>query len=235
MRICSTTACLILAATCVGASLPACVDALPPGTTAASPLTGPTPDVAQVTFVRPVSSCDTGEYLVVVDEVGHLLAKMSPGTQVAATVSPGRHVVYAWSAVDVHLDSEPGFNPVGAVRVNAHRGETKYVAVEIDSPCRFNRVTFDLHVMGEKSPRWSEMKEWLDKTSPVTVDLVAGQADLASRPAHLQRHLEFGARTLHRRDQNRLRDQRTAALRREDETETGFETASSDMDIGEAE
>ena len=221
MRTRSTAATLVVASLGLGALVPACVDPLPPGTAVASTPTGASPDAALVTFVRAVSDCDTGEYAIITDTAGRYVGSLGPGTQFSARVAQGPHGFYAWSNVDLHVDMNRAFNDVAVVRLDAVRGESRFVKLEVQSPCRNNRSTFDMQVVAQTGEMWKELEPLLTKTTPLTVDVAAGQAALDAQPAHLQRHLEFGSRKLRSYEQTRLRDERTAQLRKEDESERG--------------
>jgi hypothetical protein len=219
MRLLSTPLALTLAVASFSLAFIGCVDALPVGTTATNALPTPSASESFVTFVRPASSCDTGEYFIVVDEQGRFAGKSASGTQFSVPVVPGRHVFYAWSNVDFHLDLNPGIRHVAATTVNATAGTNEYVEMEVESPCRGNTVRFAMRAIGpSNAERWGELQKWLGSTQPVTVDRAEGQAELEAHPAHLQRNLEVGHESLGRSTEVRGREDRGEQLGLEDST-----------------
>jgi len=211
----TTSASIALAVTTLALGLAGCADDLPAGTVRAASPTAAGPGEVLVTFVRPESSCDTGEYAVVVDEHGRFVANVVAGTNVSYSTTPGPHAFYAWSNVDLHIDKEQSFNPVAAVRVNVEGTEPQYVALEVATPCGA-RANFDLHQVKRTSAAWAEVQGWLASTTPVTVDRKAGQALLEARPAHLRNALEFGMAKLRRSHEADARRARYEATQRED-------------------
>jgi len=195
-----------------------CADALPPGTTpvAAAPV-APGPERALVTFVRPVSTCDTGEWAVVVDEHGQFVADIASGTRVYLETSPGVHHFYAWSSVPLE-SSDLGINPVGAVRVATRAGESAFVAVEYPQPCQ-SRSAFELQGISADGPRGGELREWLADTTAVSSDRAARQAALEASPVHLRRHIDLGEAKLRQLDEQRDRASRHAKLLHEVEAQ----------------
>jgi hypothetical protein len=177
------------------AALVGCADAIPPGTTPAASPVAPGGGDALVTFVRPESSCDTGEWAIVVDERGHFVANVSTQTQVSYVTTPGEHIFYAWSNDDVDVDINPNYNAVAAVRLNLVAGQSHYVAVEVTSPCSV-RSNFELHAVAGKGAGWEDLEKWLTKAKPMTCDRAVGQSLLELHPRHLQRHLRLGHRKL---------------------------------------
>jgi hypothetical protein len=220
MRLLSTPLALTIVATSLAFAFVGCVDALPPGAVLASaPPAAPGPSEASVTFVRPESACDTGEYTVIVDDHGRFAADVAAGTQVTVPVVPGAHAFYAWSHVDVHVNIERAYNPVAATRVNAVAGRATYVSLEVESPCRSNRATFEMHQFAAAAAADKELEHWLGNTRAVTVDRAAGQARLEENPAHLAWRLELGQQRLRRVDEAEAAGARHAALQLEDSSE----------------
>jgi hypothetical protein len=226
MRTLSTSSLLALAVTSLAVSLVGCAEGLPPGTAfeSAPPVAGP--GEALVTFVRPVSTCDTGSYAVIVDDHGHFEGYLAAGTRIAVPVTPGTHAFYAWGNVDYHIDKEPSFNAVSAVRFKAVEGQDNYVALEVATPCVTGRTTFALraplhismHAAHDQAGAGGDLDDMLASTKLVAVDRTAGQASLESRPAHLRAHLERGENALLRGDQERAREAQFQAIQREDAT-----------------
>ena len=194
MRVLSTSASLSLAAL-LAASLAACADAIPPGTTPVAAPPSPGPTDALITFVRPVSVCDTGEWAVVVDDRGRFVGNVSTDTQISYATTPGDHVFYAWSNDDVDVDINPNFNPIAAVRLRAVAGQSHYVSVEVTSPCSV-RSYFEMHAVSGHSAGWADLEEALGKTHPMSCDPAVGQSLLDAHPRHLQRRLRLGNRKL---------------------------------------
>jgi hypothetical protein len=202
---------LVLPATSLAFALAGCADALPPGTTPAPGVqAGPGPRESLVTFVRPVSTCDTGEWAVVVDERGRFVGDVAAGTQISVVTSPGPHRFYAWGNIPLGY-TEFGMNPVGAVRLTTRPGESAYVSVEPPAPCA-TRAAFELRAVSPEGPRAGELHDWLTATTPVTVDRDSRQRALDARPTHLQAHLELGEAKLRMQDTTNDRTNRHAKL-----------------------
>ena len=220
MRTLTIPASLLLAAFC----LAGCEEALPPATTASNVVPSPNPGEAMVTFLRPTSSCDAGEYVIVVDEHGRFVGNLAAGTQVSFPTHPGTHVFYAWSNVDLIVTRDPNFGAVAATRVKAHAGEDSYVFVasgrHSTGGCQA-RFVFELVAAGSL-PNAAEGRadaiELVHETRPVTTDRVAGQIQIESRPAHLHYFLELGARNLERQEAARAAIHRQRALWREEDS-----------------
>ena len=216
MRTLSTSSLFALAVTSFAISLAGCAEALPPATSLASAPPAAGPDEALVTFVRPVSTCDTGSYAVVVDAHGRFLGYVAAGMRVAVPVRPGAHVFYAWGNIDYHIDKETSFNPVAAARVEAVGGQDNYVAIEVETPCTTGRTTFLMHQAQLGGGAGGDLQDWLASTKLVTVDRAAGQAEIEAKPIHLQAHMEKGQAALQKMEQTKARDARYKAVMRED-------------------
>jgi hypothetical protein len=209
----STRISLVLLATCAAVALGACVDALPPGTSLADAPLAAAPGESLVTFVRPDSSCDRGEYAVIVDDHGRFVGNLGPGMQMQVPVAAGLHAFYGWGNVDYHIAKEPGFNAVNAVRVQATANEDVFVAVEV--ACGLN-AGFDMYSVVRGQGAWSDVERWLHATRRVSADRTAGQLALESKPIHLRANLELGARRLGNADADAARKARDEAFRKED-------------------
>jgi hypothetical protein len=197
-----------------------CDHQLPPMATAAATLPAPGPREASIVFVKPVSPCDTIGYSVVVDEQGHFVGNLTPGTRVAYPVSPGTHVFYGWSSLDLRLDRVPNFNTAAAIRVDAVEGQTEYVALLVFKPgidCQ-TWALIDMYHVKPHDGLWGDLQSWLGATTPLAVDRVAGQAALDAKPAFLQTYLELGQWKLHRLDNEKAHKDRREALRAEEES-----------------
>jgi hypothetical protein len=169
--------------------------------TVATPATAPRAGGPAVVLVRPASICDTNDYSVVVDEQGHFVANVPPGTRVVVGVSAGTHVFYAWDDVDLLVDREPNFNPVAAVRVTAGEAKTEYVALIVpmngsDCVSSSGRTWVEMTVVRPGDDLARELPVWLGATKEIVADGRMGQAELISHPAHLETYLELGARKL---------------------------------------
>jgi hypothetical protein len=176
-------------------------------------LAEPGPGEASVVFVRPVSACDGVTYSVIVDEQGHFVGNMPPGTRLASSVTPGKHTFFAWSCGlnDMRVEQlPPGFIAVGAATVDVLPGQTQYVAIMRPPPCG-NRA-WPTHWRMRRVPRnsglWPDLVGWLGSTAPLVADLAAGQASLDENPALLKTYLELGQRTLRIHDE--IRDEARA-------------------------
>jgi len=219
MRIRSASALLTLAFCLAG-----CEEALPPGTTMASAMVAaqaPAADEAMITFYRPTSPCDAGEYAIVTDARGHFVGNVAPGTQVSFPTRPGTHTFYAWSSVDLIVDKDPNFTGVSAVRVHAPAGEPTAILLDTPKPCGA-RLSFEMvwlsvlrHAADRRSGVDEEITDLQRTTSAVIVDRVAGQVALDSRPAHLRTFLALGDRRLQQIDITAAARQRHAELQRE--------------------
>jgi len=166
---------------------------------------------ASVVFVRPVSPCDGVQYSVVVDEQGHFVGNVTPGTRVAFPVVPGGHTFFVWSSAlnDRRVDQlPPGFIAVGAARVEALAGQTQYVAILRPPPCGSHAwpATFSVRRVPRNSSLWPDLLTWLGQSRPVGADLAAGQAALDANPALLKSYLALGQKTLQIHDA--VRDER---------------------------
>ncbi len=214
MRVRSTPASFPAFALLLAASLAACADAIPPGTTPASAPAAPGPAEALVTFVRPVSTCDTGEWAVVVDEHGRFVGNVQTNTQVSFSTTPGPHVFYAWSNDDIAENINPNSNPIAAVRVGAVAGQSHYVSVEVATPCAV-RSTFEMRAVAGNTAAWGDLEEWLGKTQPMTVDRSVGQSLLDAEPDHLHRRLRLGQLKLALVEETRAAAARHTTLLRE--------------------
>ncbi len=192
---------LTLASLAAVATLVGCTDALPPGTTPAASPAAPGSGDALVNFVRPSSSCDTGEYAIVVDERGRFVANVPTNSQASVRVNPGPHLFFAWSNDDVQVEINRNVNPVAAVSVDAVAGQSHYVAVEVATPCSV-RSTFELRAVAGTGGAWADLEGWLAKAQPMTTDRAAGQARLDEEPVHLRRHMELGREKLVRLERN---------------------------------
>jgi hypothetical protein len=201
----------------VAAASAACVEALPPATTLSSAPVAAAAGESLVTFVRPESACDTGEYAVVVDARGHFVGNIAAGTQVSFATAPGTHAFYAWSNTDLHIDKDPSFNPVSAIRLDALPVGATYVLVDIPAPCS-PRATFELRHVGAAEVAGPDFTDLVAKARTVSVDRAAGQVALESQPVHLQARLEFGAARLRRADDAEAKKVRFDALQSEDST-----------------
>jgi hypothetical protein len=204
-------------AACVAATvLVSCTDALPPATRLASTLAPQGANDARVLFVRPLSPCDSGQYAVVVDDRGRFVGNVAAGTQLALPTTPGNHVFYAWTNIDVLRSGTASTKAVAAVRVVAVRGETSVVALESDTPCHTGEL-FAMRAMAGRHASGDELKGWLASTQPVDVDRASGQHALDASPAHLTAYLELGAEKLRANDERAAKSDRLNAVRHESE------------------
>jgi hypothetical protein len=194
--------------------LAGCAEALPPATSAATAPPTSAADEAIVTFVRPVSTCDTGEYAVVVDGHGHFIANVASGTHVSVPLRPGMRTLYAWSNVDFHIDKEPAFSPVSALRFPILEGQENFVALEVYAPC-MTRSTFTMRPAPGAGGQ-AELQSMIADTQLVAVDRAAGQVALEAKPVHLQQHLEQGAISLRKSQYNADQRARFADIQKED-------------------
>jgi hypothetical protein len=185
---------------------------LPPSSTVATSLPGPGTHEASVVFVRPVSACDTADYLVISDSHGRFVGNVAPGTKVAIAVAPGQHTFYGWNNLDLRFGTEPNFNPATAERVNAVEGQTYYVALVAFRPCHQARSISEMALVAPGGGLWGDVQDWLKSTTPIQVDRQAGQAALDARPALLQTYLELGEWKLRRLDDERARKERYEAI-----------------------
>ncbi len=226
MRTLSAPSLLAVTVTSLAVSLAGCAESLPPGTSLASGPPAAGPGEALVTFVRPVSSCDTGEYAVVVDDRGRFVGNVATGTRIAVSVMPGLRAFYAWSNVDVHVDREPAFNPVSALRVNVANGQEQYVALEVAAPCN-TRSTFSMrlplmmgmHPAPGQVGAGGDVDDMLASTKLVTVDQAAGQVALDAKPAHLRAHLAQGEAALRRGEDTGAQAAQYRTIQKEDSTD----------------
>jgi hypothetical protein len=179
--------------------------------TRAAFLSAPQPGDASVVFVRPESSCDGGDYSIVVDDHGRFVGNVAPGTRVSVPVRPGTHIFYAWSSLDLRVEKEPNFNPVAAVRVNAVPSQTEYVSLT-DSRHHFECNAWMSVEMTPQDVLSSDLAGWLNSSKAVVADRGAGQAALNARPALLQTDLELGQAKLQRLDELHAREERRRAL-----------------------
>lgn len=156
------------------------------------------PEATRVVFVRPDSPCDAGDYSTIVDASGRFVANLSPGARVAAPTTPGTHVFYAWSSIDLRFEGQAqGFNPVAAVRVDAVPGTTSYVAILVTE--RGSTVTrcdpyplADLVAVTVGGPRWSDLEGWLSSTKALVAEPGPGQLWLDSNPAKRDSAMDLG-------------------------------------------
>ncbi len=176
------------------------------------------PDGTAVTFVRPESPCDLGEYAILVDDHGHFVGNLAAGTRLVHPTTPGDHAYYAWSNVDLIVDRVPNFNPVSAVRVHAVPGQSSYVLLDNSKPCQ-SRFAFDMLSVNRGSGAWGDVAQALASTKPVRVDRAAGQLALDARPAHTQLYRELGVAKLQRNDQADTARVRQVGLRHEESFE----------------
>jgi len=174
-------------------------------------LAGPQGNDASVVFVRPESSCDKGDYSIVVDDHGRFVGNVAPGTQVAIPVKPGTHTFYAWSSLDLRVEREPSFNSVAAARVNAVASQTAYVTLTVSRP-HFECFDWAWVEMTTRDLLSTDLQTWIHTTRPVVADRAAGQAALNARPALLQTDLELGQAKLQRLDDLAAREERRQAL-----------------------
>ena len=171
----------------LAASLGGCNHPLPPAMTLSTAIAAPAPGSASVIFARPKTSCDTTGYTVVVDEQGRFVANVAPGTQVAASVTPGTHAFFGWSNVDQRIGSNPAFNPVAATRVEASPSEPSYVLD--DHEPGFNCLDWaivDLHVADLHGSDSDELRTYLITPCRRRPILARGQRSLEARPARLR-------------------------------------------------
>lgn len=199
----------------LAASLGGCNHPLPPAMTLSTAIAAPAPGSASVIFARPKTSCDTTGYTVVVDEQGRFVANVAPGTQVAASVTPGTHAFFGWSNVDQRIGSNPAFNPVAATRVEASPSEPSYVLLTISKP-GFNCLDWaivDLHVADLHGSDSDELRDVLDHTVPTEANLARGQRSLEARPARLRAYLALGERKLTFLDEAAARERAAKAAR----------------------
>lgn len=184
----------------------ACGRDVPPAMSPAAALPSPGAGQASVVFVRPSTACDTSEYSIVVDEGGHFVGNVAPGTQTAVPVTPGVHVYYSWSNVDLRSEKDPAFNPVAATRVNALASETQYVALVVQmrgdsGVTRCNSRSFvSMQRVAPHQEAWEDLQESLHGAQPLVPDQGAGQLALNTNPALLQTHLELGQSKLRAMD-----------------------------------
>ena len=180
---------LVVAST--SASLTGCAEALPPATTPTAGLPPIRGGEALITFVRPSSPCDTGEYAVIVDSQGRFVADVSSGTRVAVPAPAGSHVYYAWSNVNLINARDPDFlGGVTAVRVRTQPSEESFVLV--DTPFCQYRFLPSLHQIASNPAAQRELKGFLEDTEPVQNDPIAGQREVDARPARLRSYLRLG-------------------------------------------
>jgi hypothetical protein len=172
-----------------------CADALPPGTRPGALPVSPSAPESLITFVRPTSTCDTGEWAVIVDARGRFVANVPTNSQVAYVTRPGIHTFYAWSNDDIQMEINRNLNPVAVVVVEATPGQSQYVAVQVTAPCSV-RSNFEMRTVAGSGPAWQDLEGWLKKAQPMTVDRAVGQALLNEEPIHLARHLELGREKL---------------------------------------
>jgi hypothetical protein len=189
---------------------------LPPATTLAvsSPATGP--GESAIVFMRPPSPCDESDYTVVVDDEGHFVGNIAPGTRVQLSVTPGVHTFFAWSSLDQRVEYQPAYLPVAAVRVNATGPQTDYVALlihKIQHECRTSVA--DMEVVGNDADTLADVQQWLAATTAVQPDRRSGQAALDSKSALLGAYLDMGHAKLRLIEQGRLQDERYNAIRAE--------------------
>ena len=123
---------------------------------------------------------------------------MPPETRVVAYVKAGTHVFYAWDDVDLLIDREPNFNPVAAVRVTVGEAKREYVALLVpmdghDCISSSGRTWVNMTNVRPGDYLAPELPSWLQTTKEIVADSRAGQAELASQPAHLATYLELGA------------------------------------------
>jgi hypothetical protein len=198
MRTVGIRAVVLVVASAYGV-LTGCEEALPPATTPAAGLPAIRGGEALITFVRPPSPCDTGEYAVIVDSQGRFVADVSSGTRVAVPAPAGSHVYYAWSNVNLMNARDPDFlGGVTALRVRTQPSEESFVLV--DTPACQYRFLPSLHQIGN-TPSWQrELKGFLDDTKPVQNDPVAGQREVDARPARLRAYLRLGHLALAKRE-----------------------------------
>ncbi len=184
--------------------LAGCHPQIPPATTVSQgPLPGPGPEAGSVVFVSPSSACDRSPYSEIIDDHGHFVANLAPGTRVALAVDPGSYVFYAWSASP--WTGWGGFvrtAPVVAVRVNATEGHTEYVALDLNVNVHC-RGRMEMRTVQPGDGLWDELQSWLRSTTPVVADRRAGQEALNRNSAHLWRILALGQRQLIDVDQAR--------------------------------
>jgi hypothetical protein len=224
MRLLSSSALLPLLCLAGAALGVGCEEALPPGTTIAEKAPALQGREAVVTFVRPVSPCDTGEYAVVVDDHGRFVGNVAAGTRVSYATEPGRHVFYAWSNVELVVLSNPNFSAVAAVRADVRPGEPNYILMDSAKPCqgRLSLEIASVRAMRDPAAGLAEVTGLLERTTPVNSDVVAGQAALDSRRARVHFYMELGKMTLRRRDLAREEARRAAAFAKGDSTEGGL-------------
>jgi hypothetical protein len=189
-----------------------CERGVPPAMSKAPSLDAPAAGDATVVFARVRNACDTSDHTVIVDDAGHFVANVMPGSRVSAAVAPGTHVFYAWSSRDVRSEKEPMFNPVSAIRVYATEEAPVYVALIV--PFRHGSVTrcmgYGLVELALASP-----SDELRDTQPLVADRGVGQAALDAAPAHLEAHLELGRAKLAALDDAAARAARRARERAE--------------------
>jgi len=199
------------------AVLAGCTHELPPATTVAASLPGPSGSDGSVVFVRPVSQCDTSGYTIVADENGRFVGNVEPGTQISASVTPGTHVFYAWSSLDLRVEAVPAFNTVAATRVDVSPSQTQYVAIIVNRPT-YNCLDWaivNLRAVGQHDHYWDELQGALHSAQPMNVDTAAGQAILDAKPALLREYLGLGRTKMERLDEQRARDTQRRAVRLE--------------------
>jgi hypothetical protein len=179
----------------------------------AGTLLSPGPSEASIVFVKPTSPCDHATYEVIVDERGHFVGNLAPGTRVALPVPPGPHTFYNWSSTldQVRVEQLPaGYVAVGAERLVAIAGQVHHVALVVVPPCwqAYTRT----RLVPPRSGLWDDLQGWLSSTRAVVADRAAGQAALDANPALLQTYIELGQRQMARRDAARAREERRQAI-----------------------
>jgi hypothetical protein len=188
-----------------------CDAALPPATSPTAALATPGGDQSSVVFIMPNTRCDGLGYYIVADESGNFVGNLAFGTRVAATVSPGMHVFYAWSSLDLRYEVIPSWNASAATRVTLARGETQYVTImpSLYPNCQVWPI---MEMTAIKDGRDPDVLSMISNTKPVAADLAAGQSELNAKPALFQTNLELGKWKLRRLEVDEARRERRDAI-----------------------